>query len=39
MAFSGTPDFGISLSPVDGSVLFTQVTKSRRELVLVENFQ
>jgi Tol biopolymer transport system component len=39
MAFSGTPDFGISISPVDGSVLFTQVTKSRRELVLVENFQ
>jgi eukaryotic-like serine/threonine-protein kinase len=36
---AGTPDFGISISPVDGSVLFTQVTKPRRELVLVDNFQ
>ena len=37
--FAGTPDFGISISPVDGSILFAQVTKPRRELVLVENFQ
>ena len=35
---AGTPDFGISISPLDGSILFTQVTKSRRELVLVDNF-
>ena len=38
-AFSGAPDFGISISPVDGSVLFTQITKPRRELVLVDNFR
>ena len=38
-AFAGASDFGISISPVDGSVLFTQVTKPRRELVLVDNFQ
>lgn len=37
--FAGTSDFGISISPVDGSILFAQVTKPRRELVLVENFQ
>jgi hypothetical protein len=35
----GTPDFGISLSPLDGSVLFSQLNKPRREIVLVENFQ
>jgi serine/threonine protein kinase len=35
----GTPDFGISISPIDASILFTQVTKPRRELELVENFQ
>jgi Tol biopolymer transport system component len=38
-AFAGGPDFGISISPADGSILFSQVTKPRRELVLVENFQ
>jgi serine/threonine protein kinase len=37
--FAGAPDFGISISPLDGSILFTQVTKPRRELVLVDNFQ
>jgi Tol biopolymer transport system component/tRNA A-37 threonylcarbamoyl transferase component Bud32 len=36
---TGMPDFGISISPVDGSIIFSQVTKPRRELVLVENFQ
>jgi len=38
-SFAGAPDFGVSISPVDGSILFTQVTKPRRELVLVENFR
>ncbi len=37
--FTGAPDFGISISPVDGSIVFAQVTKPRRELVLVENFR
>jgi hypothetical protein len=37
--YAGAPDFGISISPVDGSILFTQVTKPRRELVLVDNFR
>jgi len=37
--FIGTPDFGISISPADNSILFTQVNKPRRELILVENFK
>jgi len=28
--FTGAPDFGISISPVDGSIVFAQVTKPRR---------
>jgi serine/threonine protein kinase len=37
--FTGEPHFGISISRVDGSIVFAQLTKPRRELVLVENFQ
>jgi Tol biopolymer transport system component len=37
--FGGAPDFGISISHADNSILFTQVNKPRRELILVENFK
>lgn len=37
--FNGAPHFGISISRADNSIVFTQVNKPRRELILVENFK
>ena len=37
--FTGGVDFGLRASRADGSVLFSQINKPRRELVLVENFR
>jgi Tol biopolymer transport system component len=33
------PDFGLSVSPADGSILYTQVDQDINELAIIENFR